>query len=113
MATLDTRRKVASFEDYIRVKMRECWNVPPGARDLETLRAVIEFSLTPDGQLLGRPRIQNQSSLFQPGNEFQRIFAESALRAILMCEPYDKLPKEDYEIWKSWKLNFTPDDMLG
>ena len=113
VASLEARRVTTSFEDYIRAKMRDCWSVPAGARDLESLKVVIEFSLTPEGRLLGAPKIKDQYLLFQPGNEYLKIFAESAGRAIRLCEPYNDLPKDDYNLWQSWELTFRPTDMLG
>ena len=113
IASLEARRVTTSYEDYIRAKMRDCWSVPGGAMDLEELKVVYTFSLTPDGYLKGTPKVKDQFRLFQPGNEYLKIFAESAGRAIRLCEPYNDLPKDDYNLWQSWELTFRPTDMLG
>ena len=48
----------------------------------------------------------------QPGQEFYKVLAESALRAIKLCEPL-KLPVDNYEGWKKLIINFDARQMLG
>jgi colicin import membrane protein len=40
------------------------------------------------------------------------VFAESARRAILQCQPYTMLRKETYDNWKDMELAFRPSDMF-
>jgi colicin import membrane protein len=40
------------------------------------------------------------------------VFAESAKRAILQCQPYTMLRKETYNNWKDMELAFKPSDMF-
>jgi hypothetical protein len=47
----------------------------------------------------------------QPGQEFYRTAAESALRAVRKCVPYE-LPKEKYELWREMELYFDPKEFL-
>jgi len=46
-------------------------------------------------------------------DSFFRAAAESAMRAVLnpRCNPL-KLPREKYDVWKSFILNFNPKEML-
>jgi len=110
---IDARVRTASYEDYIRAKMLECWSVPAGAPDAADMQVTLIFSLTQEGAIMGTPRIREQNRLFQPGNEYYKIFAESAARAIRLCVPYDGLPKQFYNEWKDLELNFDPSSMLG
>ena len=110
---IDARVRTASYEDYIRGKMLGCWSVPAGALDAADMEVTLVFSLTPEGKIIGAPRIREQNRLFQPGNEYYKIFAESAARAIRLCEPYGNLPKQYYNEWKDWELIFSPREMLG
>lgn len=109
---LEARQATASIEDYVRARMRECWSVPGGAKGIENMRVTLSFRLSPDGYVQGAPKIEDQGRMFQPGNEFFRAVAESAARAVRLCEPYE-LPKEHYNLWKELELTFDPSDMVG
>lgn len=109
---MNARIMTASIEDYVRQKMRECWSVPSGAKSAEDLVVVLMVRLNPEGYLIGPPRIVDRARMFQPGNEYFRIAAESASRAVRLCEPYD-LPKEHYNLWQELELKFDPREMLG
>ena len=50
--------------------------------------------------------------LDKPGQNFYKILAESALRAVRMCTPL-KVPSSGYEKWKVLQLNFDVKKMLG
>jgi len=110
---IDARVRTASYEDYIRAKMQSCWSVPAGAPDAAEMEVTLVFTLTPEGKIIGAPRIREQNRMFQPGNEYYKIFAESAARAIRLCEPYNDLPKQYYDEWKDWELIFSPREMMG
>ena len=43
--------------------------------------------------------------------KFYKILAESALRAVRLCQPL-KVPPTGYEKWKNIQLNFDPTEML-
>lgn len=109
---MNARFLSASIEDYVRQKMRECWSVPSGAKRAEDLVVTMIVQLNPEGYLIGAPRIVDRARMFQPGNEYFRIAAESAARAVRRCEPYD-LPREHYNLWRELELKFDPRDMLG
>ena len=47
----------------------------------------------------------------RPGQKFYKILAESALRAVRLCQPL-KVPPTGYEKWKELQLNFDPTEML-
>ncbi len=110
---IDARVRTASYEDYIRGKMLGCWSVPAGAPDAADMEVTLVFALTPERKSIGAPSIREQNRMFQPGNEYYKIFAESAARAIRLCEPYGNLPKQYYDEWKDWELIFSPREMLG
>ena len=46
-----------------------------------------------------------------PGQSFYKILAESALRAVRICQPL-KVPPTGYERGKDLQLNFDPTEML-
>lgn len=113
IAGVEARRNTASIQDYIRAKMLDCWTAPVGARNIREMKIVFRLTLNPEGYLVGSPKIQDSSAIFKSGDEGYRAFAEGAARAIRLCEPYDGLPKENYEMWKELDFNFDPSDMVG
>jgi len=47
----------------------------------------------------------------KPGQKFYKVLAESALRAIKLCQPL-RVPSKGYERWKELQLNFDAREML-
>ncbi|MFK7867354.1 MAG: hypothetical protein AB8B77_07950 [Alphaproteobacteria bacterium] len=87
----------------VRDQVIRCWNPPVGARDANLMRVVIEAQISPDKQVLFA-KIADRS------NETSAAFAESALRAVLVCKKLD-LPDGKYAIWNRLNLVFTPQDI--
>ena len=104
-------RLTISDVDYLRRQIERCWTVPAGARDAENLVVKIRIALNLDGSLGGQPQIVDQERMNRPGQEFFRVAAESALRAVLQCAPY-KMPREKYDRWRDIVLTFNPKTML-
>jgi len=99
--------------DAVRYKIEKCWIVPAGARDAENLAVRIRIFLNPDGTIRGAPEIVESARMNQAGQQFFKIAAESARRAVLKCQPYDMLPQKKYERWREIELTFNPKEMLG
>lgn len=96
--------------DLVRQQIRECWNLPAGAKDAQDLNIEIRVVMNPDATVR-EARIQDQRRL--QGDPFFRAAAESALRAVLnpRCSPL-KLPLDKYQEWQKMTLNFDPRDMF-
>jgi len=58
-----------------------------------------------------RSEILDHARMNQPGQGFYKVFAESALRAIRICQPL-RVPPTGYEKWKDLQLNFDANEML-
>ncbi len=107
---LQARVATATISSAMNSKIRECWNVPTGAKDARDLNVMILINLSLEGELIRPPRVIDRSRM--NNDEFYRIAAESALRAVIRCAPYD-LPKDMYDEWREMQLNFDPKDMFG
>lgn len=96
--------------DLVRQQIRECWNLPAGAKDAQDLNIEIRVVMNPDATVR-EARIQDQRRL--NSDPFFRAAAESALRAVLnpRCNPL-KLPADKYHQWQTMTLNFDPRDMF-
>lgn len=110
---LSDRIATATLQAAIRQRVQECWYVPGGAKDLGKMQVRIRIQLRQDGHLLRPPQVLDAGDTSRPGQEYYRIFVESARRAVQSCEPYDNLPLAQYEVWRQIDFTFDAADMLG
>jgi hypothetical protein len=99
-----------SQEDALKAQIFGCWSLPLGLPYQKDLLVRIKLKLRPDGTVL-RSEILDHVRMNQPGQAFYRVLAESALRAIRICQPL-KVPPTGYEKWKDLQLNFDANEML-
>jgi len=99
-----------SQEDALKAQIFGCWSLPLGLPYKENLLVRIKLKLKPDGTVL-RSEILDHARMNTPGQGFYKVLAESALRAIRICQPL-RVPPTGYEKWKDLQLNFDANDML-
>ena len=99
-----------SQEDALKAQIFGCWSLPLGLPYQENLLVRIKLRLRPDGTVL-RSEILDHARMNIPGQGFYRVLAESALRAIRICQPL-RVPPTGYEKWKDLQLNFDANEML-
>jgi outer membrane biosynthesis protein TonB len=91
--------------DALRAKLRQNWSVPPVAEKV-VIRMVIR--LTPDGRLASPPQVLTRGS----GPAFD-AFRDSAVRAVMISQPFTMLRKETYEVWREIDIDFDERTMFG
>ena len=99
-----------SQEDALKAQIFGCWSLPLGLPYHENLLVRIKLRLKQDGTVL-RSEILDHARMNQPGQGFYKVLAESALRAIRICQPL-RVPPTGYEKWKDLQLNFDANEML-
>ena len=99
-----------SEEDALRAQIFGCWSVPLGLPYDDNLLVRIKLKLKKDGTILNS-EILDHERMNRPGQKFYKILAESALRAVRLCQPL-KVPPTGYEKWRDMQLNFDPTEML-
>ena len=99
-----------SEEDALRAQIFGCWSIPLGLPYDKDLLVRLKLELKKDGTILKSEIIDHQR-MNLPGQKFYKILAESALRAVRLCQPL-KVPPTGYEKWKNIQLNFDPAEML-
>ena len=99
-----------SQEDALKAQIFGCWSLPLGLPYQENLLVRIKLKLRPDGTVL-RSEILDHARMNKPGQGFYKVLAESALRAIRICQPL-RVPPTGYEKWKDLQLNFDANEML-
>jgi len=105
-----TNALTLSQEDALKAQIFGCWSLPLGLPYQENLLVRIKLRLKPDGTVL-RSEILDHARMNRPGQSFYKVLAESALRAIRICQPL-RVPPTGYEKWKDLQLNFDANEML-
>jgi outer membrane biosynthesis protein TonB len=97
-------------EDALRAQIFGCWTVPLGLPYDDDLLVRIKLELKQDGTI-NKSEVLDHERMNKPGQKFYKILAESALRAVRICQPL-RVPQAGYEKWKTIQLNFNPTEML-
>jgi len=97
-------------EDALKAQIFGCWSIPLGLPYNENLLVRIKLQLKPDGSII-KTEILDHARMNKPGQGFYKVLAESALRAIKLCQPL-RVPSKGYERWKELQLNFDAREML-
>ena len=109
-ATEASSQQVSAWSSLIGSRVRGPWNsCPVSGLDVQSLRAVVRFSLNLDGSILSIS--DPEVSGITPANQPQvRPFRDCAVRAIKLAAPFPGLPPEFYDSWKQRKLTFSKRD---
>ena len=99
-----------SQEDALRAQIFGCWSVPLGLPYDQNLLVRIKLHLKKDGTIV-KSEILDHERMNKPEQKFYKVLAESALRAVRLCQPL-KVPTTGYDKWKDLQLNFNPTEML-
>ena len=99
-----------SEEDALKAQIFGCWSIPLGLPYNENLLVRIKLQLDPDGSVT-KSEILDHARMNKPGQTFYKVLAESALRAIKLCQPL-RVPSTGYERWRELQLNFDAREML-
>jgi outer membrane biosynthesis protein TonB len=93
--------------EAFRRRVSECWQPPLGSDSAQNVEVVFRVLFNPDGSVKRGPDIVEAAA-----SSLGPIFAESARRAVLQCQPYTMLHKETYDQWKDLELAFNLRDMF-
>jgi outer membrane biosynthesis protein TonB len=91
----------ATWGSMFQRQVERCWKKPYGGIEAQKSEAVFSIRLKRDGTLEGMPVPEGT-----PATPYLRVYQESALRAILECQPYN-LPAAFFEEWKYFAPVFT------
>ncbi len=83
------------------------WNVPIGIQNAADMIVVIAIELSPNGKLIGDPKLVDPQDLSAQG--IRQAF-EAGRRALIRAQPYN-LPPEKYEQWRQIEVVFNPEEM--
>jgi hypothetical protein len=95
-------------KSYIRSHTSSCWSPPVGLNAASKVKIAVRVVFKRDGTLAQPPAIvEGTPSPLGPA------LAESAIRAVISCQPYSKLIPEHFDQWRDLILDFDPKDLLG
>jgi outer membrane biosynthesis protein TonB len=108
---IENSKLTLSEEDALKAQIFGCWSIPLGLPYDENLLVRIKLKLKPDGSVT-KTEILDHARMNKPGQGFYKVLAESALRAVRLCQPL-RVPASGYDRWKELQLNFDAREMLG
>ena len=91
----------ATWGSMFQSQVERCWKKPYGGIESQNPEAAFTIRLKRDGTLEGMPLPEGT-----PATPYLRVYQESALRAIIECQPYN-LPAAYFEEWKYFAPVFT------
>jgi hypothetical protein len=102
----ETARIDRSSVEAFRAHMRTCAALPAGVSTGDKISLVVRVKLNANGTLAGRPiLIEGTASPKGP------VLLQSLLNWLTKCQPYNMLPADKYQEWKSLDMRFTPEDL--
>jgi colicin import membrane protein len=100
---------VATWKGAFVAAVRRCFNFPYDGQDKDQFEADIDIQMRPDGTLATEPVIV---AVRGPSRSIGTAMAENAKRAIIQCQAYAFLPKQQYDTWKYIPMTFGLNDLL-
>ncbi|HYD17405.1 MAG TPA: hypothetical protein VEF76_02870 [Patescibacteria group bacterium] len=96
--------------DALRAQLQGCWNVPIGAKDIETMKVDIFMVINRDRKLQSAKVVDTGR---YNSDTFFRAVADSAMRAVRNpnCSPFE-LPPDKYDTWYNTTVTFDPSQMF-
>jgi outer membrane biosynthesis protein TonB len=91
----------ATWGALFKEQVERCWKKPYGGIESQNPEAAFTIKLKRDGTLEGMPVPEGS-----PATPYLRVYQESALRAIIECQPYN-LPAAYFDEWRYFAPVFT------
>ena len=91
----------ATWGAMFQAQVEKCWKKPYGGLESQNPQAVFDIKLKRDGTLEAPP-----VPVGTPATPYLRVYQESALRAIIECQPYN-LPAAYFDEWKYFEPVFA------
>jgi colicin import membrane protein len=100
---------VATWQGAFQGAVKRCFTPTYNGQDANLYEADIDIPMKVDGSLASEPVIV---AVRGPSRSIAQAVAESAKRAIVQCQVYSFLPKQQYDSWKVIPMTFGLKDML-
>jgi hypothetical protein len=100
----------AAIDGWLTDAYLRCWQPPPTMPEGAKYVAEIRVAFNADGSLSAHPALVNP-----PSDPAWRAYADSAMRAVLRCNPLQVPPQYApfFEQWRTKTVHFDPENALG
>jgi hypothetical protein len=98
----------SSLVTEFRRHLKTCSKLPASIAPSDNVRIKLRVFMTPDGKIAAEPIVVEGSATLK-GLDLR----QSAIDALVACQPYAMLPVDRYGEWKVLDLSFTPQDFSG
>lgn len=98
-----------AYADAIMRRLYNSWRIPSGAPNLDSLVINVDVTLDRNGRVM-TSKLSRESQRRAASDEYYRIAAESAIRAVQDAAEFKFLPRNEYERWSVLSLTFLPKD---
>jgi len=86
--------------------VKSCARLPAGVSPSDRVSLVVRIDLQRDGTLAGEPTLIEASASPKGPAVLQSLFA-----GLAKCQPFNMLPAEKYQEWRTLDIRFTPQDL--
>ncbi|MDE5441925.1 protein TolA [Bradyrhizobium sp. CSA207] len=100
---------VATWRGAFQGAVKRCFTPTYNGQDADQYEADIDIPMKIDGSLASEPIVV---AVRGPSRSIAQAVAESAKRAIVQCQVYSFMPKQQYDSWKLIPMTFGLKDML-
>ncbi|UPK37019.1 protein TolA [Bradyrhizobium sp. 186] len=100
---------VATWRGAFQGAVKRCFTPTYNGQDADQYEADIDIPMKIDGSLASEPIVV---AVRGPSRSIAQAVAESAKRAIVQCQVYSFMPKQQYDSWKTIPMTFGLKDML-
>ena len=98
----------SSLVTEFRRHLKACSKLPPSIEPSDPVKITLRVFLTPEGKLAAEPIAVEGSPSLKALD-----LRQSAIDALVACQPYAMLPVDRYGEWRVLDLRFTPQDFAG
>jgi hypothetical protein len=102
----ETARIDRSSIDSFRDRIKSCAMLPAGVSPSDRVSLVVRIALKRDGTLAGQPTLIEASASPKGPAVLQSLFA-----GLAKCQPFNMLPADKYQEWRTLDIRFTPQDL--
>ncbi|KAF8818412.1 hypothetical protein [Rickettsia endosymbiont of Cardiosporidium cionae] len=96
-------------QSYIKQKIEQNWENPMAIKHLNNITVLLNIKI-------GKNKVVNhveiKEILCDHSKELCKIFADSAIKAVMQSSPLENLTEDRHDVWKELNLLFNPENIL-
>lgn len=93
--------------DALRYKLSQCWNIDTTKSGLDEIRVVVHLTMEENGTI---KKMWFENENLSLTDELFKYVLDTIKQALNICQPFNILPKEEFDSWKNIQFTFYPTD---